>query len=775
MLAELRITLFEQKCVLLPFKTLYMSILHLPINDRISSRGQLLVVFLLLTSVMITNQLQAQSPASASRIDSILQIMTLEEKAGQLSIFTNDWNADGTFILDQYAQKIKEGKAGGIFNAHGASYTRRLQQLSVDSSRLGIPLLFAFDVIHGHHTIFPIPLAEAASWDLKAIEHSAEVAAIESAATGLHWIFAPMCDISRDPRWGRVMEGAGEDVFLASAVAAARVRGFQGDGRFSKPDRVAACVKHFAAYGAPQAGREYHTVDMSERSLREVYLPPYKAAIDAGALSVMSAFNELNGVPATANPFLLKHLLRHEWNFEGVVVSDYTSVMELIHHGIAGDTTTAALAAFDGGTEIDMQADFYNEALPDLVKKGLIGMAAVDTAVRRVLSLKAQLGLFDNPYRFCSEESEKKSILHPDFLEASKQMALKSMVLLKNESVLPLSSSFQKIALIGPLAKSRQDMLGGWSAAGDGAQAESLYDGLSIYYKDDQLMYARGCEISGNDTSGFRQAVQMASLSDVVIMALGEAAWMTGEATSRSSIDLPGVQNELFNRLVATGKPIVVVLFNGRPLTITNVNNKAHSILEAWFPGSKAGSAIAEILIGKSNPSGKLPITFPKSVGQIPIHYDMKRTGRPWDGYTNTTSRYTDIDNEPLYPFGYGLSYSTFEYSDIRLSKPGFGKADSITASITVKNTGKVAGEEIVQLYIHDQVASVTRPVKELKGFQKIDLKPGESKVVTFLIEEETIQFLDNQFQPHAESGEFTLMIGKSSDDFQSTSFYYLK
>lgn len=709
-----------------------------------------------------------------AKIDSILNLMTLEEKAGQLSIFTNDLNERGDFIQDQYITLITKGAVGGIFNAHGAEYTRRLQKIAVEKSRLGIPLLFAFDVIHGHHTIFPVPIAEAASWDLKAIEKSVRVAASEAAATGLHWVFAPMCDVSRDPRWGRVMEGAGEDTYLASAVASARVKGLQSTG-FQDADAVAACVKHFAAYGAPQAGREYHTVDMSEITLRETYLPPYKSAIDAGALTVMSAFNEVNGVPATANHFLLNDILREEWKFDGVVVSDYTSVLELINHGIASDTSGAAFAGFVNGTDIDMQSGFYNHALPALVSKGVISETRLDEAVAKVLELKFKLGLFEDPYKFCSEEREKRVLLSPQNLSESQNMAKKSLVLLKNDGVLPLNSSKQKLALIGPLAKSRQDMIGGWYAAGNGEIAESLYDALIQNKNVKELMYAVGCETTASDTSHFQEAYETALQADQIILALGEAAWMTGEATSRSSIDLPGVQNQLFSRLLKTGKPITVVLFNGRPLTINEIDHYANAVLEAWFPGTKAGSAIASVLFGDENPSGKLPMTFPKSVGQIPIHYNMKNTGRPWDGVTNTTSRYTDIDNKPLYPFGYGLSYSTFDYSSIILDRDSFKAGETLKAAIKVKNSSSRDGEEVVQLYIRDLVGSVTRPVKELKGFKKVLIPAGKEIMIEFTIDENLLKFYNTKHEYASESGTFELMIGTSSEKFQTCFFNFTK
>ncbi len=729
------------------------------------------VVTLIAAFILIPMAIIAQHRDIETRIDSVLALMTLEEKAGQLSLFTNDYDETGTFIKKEYAGFINRGLAGGIFNAYGAEYTRKLQEMAVKNSRLGIPLIFGFDVIHGYQTIFPVPIAEAASWDLEAIERSARVAAVEASASGLHWTFAPMCDISRDPRWGRVMEGGGEDHFLGAAIAAARVKGFQGQG-FGNADAIAACVKHFAAYGAPQAGREYHTVDMSERTLREVYLPPYKAAIDAGALTVMSAFNELNGIPATANHFLLTDVLRNEWGFEGFVVTDFTSIMELMFHGVAGDTAEAAEIAIKAGVDMDMQSAFFQVALPELVRSGKVELTALDEAVRRVLRVKFQLGLFSDPYRFCSVEREKNEIMKPEFLASARDMACKSMVLLKNENqLLPLDKQLKNLAVIGPLADSKRDMIGGWSAAGDGNKAESLLEGIRAKVPGIEVTYAQGCEVLGDRKDGFDEAVSVAKKADVVILALGESAWMTGEATSRTDIGLPGVQLQLAEAVLKTAKPVVVVLFNGRPLTINWIDENIPAILEAWFPGTKGGSAIADVLFGDYNPSGKLPMTFPRSVGQIPIFYDMKNTGRPYDAQINTTSKYLDSPNEPLFVFGYGLSYTQFEYGDFSLDKNEFTEDESVTVTVKVKNTGKMAGEEVVQLYIHDQVATVTRPVKELKGFQKIMLRPGETRAVSFQIFPEDLAFYKQDMSSGWEKGKFTVFVGGNSRDTKSAEF----
>lgn len=731
-------------------------------------------LFLVIVLMLSTSCVQSPKKVKSSidqRVDSVLSLMTLEEKCGQMSLYTSDMDQTGAFIRKEYEADIKNGMVGAIFNAYGAEYTRKLQQMAVENTRLKIPLLFGYDVIHGHRTIFPLPLAEAASWDMNAIEHGARVAAIEASANGLHWTFAPMCDIARDPRWGRVMEGAGEDHFLGAAIAVARVQGFQGNG-FEKADAVVACVKHFAAYGAAQAGRDYHSVDMSERTLREVYLPAYKAAIDAGAMTVMTSFNDLNGIPATANHFLMTEVLRDEWGFKGFVVTDYTSIMELMYHGVAGDTAEATAVSVKAGVDMDMQAAFYHLALPKLVKEGKVEEKLVDEAVRRILRVKFELGLFDDPYRYCSVEREKSEIMKPEFLADAQDMALKSIVLLKNENqLLPLSKSLKNIAVIGPLADSKRDMIGSWSAAGDWSKAESLLDGLKAKLPTANIMYAEGCDVNTNRKDGFAEAISLARKSEIVILAVGEAAWMSGEAASRTDIDIPGVQQQLIEEIQKTGKPVVVVLMNGRPLTINWIDENIPAILETWFLGTKAGSAIADVLVGDYNPSGKLPMTFPKSVGQIPIYYNMKNTGRPFDANNKYTSKYLDSPNEPLYVFGYGLSYTTFEYSEISLDKKEITENDSLKVSVTVKNTGKFSGEEVVQLYIHDVAATVTRPVKELKGFSKIALQPNESKEVVFYLHPKDLSFYNQDMRFGWEKGKFEVFVGGNSRDLKTAEF----
>lgn len=707
------------------------------------------------------------------QVDSVLQLMTLEEKIGQLTLYTSDYDVTGPHIRSSYMQDLKAGKVGAIFNALGAGYTRKLQEIAVKETRLGIPLLFGYDVIHGYKTIFPIPLGETASWDLNAMETAARIAAEEAASEGVHWTFAPMVDIARDPRWGRISEGAGEDTYLGMQAAQARVRGFQGDLNSIK--NVLACVKHYAAYGAPQAGRDYHTVDMSERTLREVYLPPYKAAIDAGAATVMTSFNEVDGVPASGSSFLLTDILRNEWGFDGFVVTDYTSIMEMMYHGVAGDTASAAALALNAGVDMDMQAGFFQDALPELVKKGAVKEESINVAVRRILKKKFELGLFKDPYRYCDPEREKQTIMKPEFLEAAHDVAKRSIVLLKNKNnTLPLSKEIKKLAVIGPLADNKKELIGSWSGQGDGNKCVSLLEGIRTkVLPSTKIIYAKGSEINDNSTAGFAEAVNAAKQADAVILAVGEAAWMSGEASSRSEIGLPGVQQQLADEILKTGKPVIVVLMNGRPLAIPELDEKANAILETWFLGTQAGHAIADVLFGDYNPSGKLPVTFPRSIGQVPIFYSAKNTGRPMEADPNNkyTSKYLDVSNYPLYPFGYGLSYTTFTYGDVTLSKNSFSASDSIVVSCTVTNSGSVAGEEVVQLYVHDLVGSVTRPVKELKGFQKIMLQPGESREVKFALRSSDLAFYRKDMTFGTEPGGFEIFVGGNSRDVKSVKF----
>ena len=705
-----------------------------------------------------------------ARVDSVMEMMTLEEKIGQMTLFTSDWDVTGPTIRATYKEDIRAGKVGAIFNAHTAAYNRELQRVAVEETRLGIPLLFGYDVIHGYKTIFPVPLGEAASWDLEAIEKSARVSAVEAAAAGLHWTFAPMVDIARDPRWGRIMEGAGEDTYLGSLIAQARVKGFQGDD-LGAVNTVVACAKHYAAYGAALAGRDYSTVDMSERMLREIYLPPFKAALDAGCGTFMTSFNELDGVPATANKFLLDEILRKEWHFPGFVVTDYTSIDEMINHGYAADQRQAAEQALDAGVDMDMQSAAYYNHLEDLVKSGDVQEEQIDQAVQRILRMKFLLGLFDDPYKYSDEARQKRELLSPEHLEASRDVARKSIVLLKNErGTLPLNRDIRKLAVIGPLADNHQDMIGAWSGAGDAKDVTTLLQGLRNVVGQ-RVVYAMGCEADQDNRDGFAQAINLAQSADAIVLAIGEKAYMSGEAASRSDITLPGPQLELAQRLKETGKPLIIVLMNGRPLAIPWLAEHADAIVETWFLGTQAGPAIADVLFGDYNPSGRLPVTFPRSVGQVPLFYNMKNTGRPMDPNNKYTSKYLDIPNTPLYPFGFGLSYTTFSYGDPRVSRTTMQAKGSITASVEITNTGKLAGTETVQWYIRDLVGSVTRPVRELKHFERVHLQPGESRQVSFEITLNDLKFYDKDLHYKAEPGDFQVFVGPDASTERSVKF----
>lgn len=720
---------------------------------------------LTLFSILLLNITPLSCQNFEQRIDSILALMTVDEKIGQMTLFTSDWDVTGPTLRANYKEDIKTGKVGAIFNAHTAAYTRELQRISVEETRLGIPLLFGYDVIHGYKTIFPISLGEVASWDMAAIETSARVAAVEASAAGLHWTFAPMVDIARDPRWGRISEGAGEDVYLGKKVAEARVRGFQGDD-LSAVNTVVSCVKHYAAYGAAQAGRDYHTVDISERVLRDIYLPPFKAALDAGARTFMNSFNELDGIPATANRHLMQDILRDEWGFDGFVVTDYTSINEMVPHGYAKDDKHAGELALNAGVDMDMQGAVFYNYLKTSLNEGKVTITQIDDAVRRILRIKFELGLFDDPYRYSDVAREAQHVLSAEHLAAARDVARKSIVLLKNEkNVLPLSKSTRNIAVIGPLADSKTDQIGSWHAAGNANDCVSLIEGIrAMVGSSSKITHTKGCDINSTDKSGFNAALSAAKSADVIIAAVGEAEWMSGEAAVRSMIGLPGVQQELIEALVGTGKPVVVVLMNGRPLAIPWIAENAPAILETWFGGTQAGNAIADVLFGDYNPSGKLPVTFPRNEGQIPIFLAMKNTGRPMQPENKYTSKYLDVPNTPLYPFGYGLSYTQFSYSPVKASRTEFSLTDGVTISVTVKNTGSRKGEEVVQLYVRDLVGSVTRPVKELKGFQKIMLEPGASKTVEFRLTSADLRFYTAQMEFKAEPGEFEVFVGGSSD-----------
>lgn len=708
--------------------------------------------------------------------DSILDLMTIEEKVGQLCLFTSDWDITGPVINADYKKLIEEGKAGGIFNAYTVDFVRALQKIAVEESRLGIPLIFGYDVVHGHRTIFPIPLGQSSSWDTSAIRYSELIAATEASAEGINWTFAPMVDLCRDPRWGRVAESAGEDPWLGSVIAGSRVKGFQAEN-LKLPNTLLACVKHFAAYGAPQAGRDYHTADMSVRSLYEWYLPPYQAAIDAGVGSVMTSFNEIAGIPSTCNRWLLTELLRNNWKFNGFVVTDYTAIQELIYHGVASNLTDAAKLAIEAGVDMDMQDDAFLNHLIKLVQSGEIDEILLDNSVKRILVAKFKLGLFDDPYSYCSKDREQNEIMKSEYLSFAREFAANSCVLLKNTNqILPIPGHIKSVALIGPLGNSKDNMLGCWSAAGLADRCITLYEGLKNNLPATmKLTYLKGCDINSSDRSGFSDALELAKGSDFIILALGESRDMTGEASSRTSIGLPGVQSELAISVLKTGIPAAVVLFNGRPLVIPEIDSMAPAIVEAWFGGTQAGNGIADILTGKVNPSGKLTMTFPRNEGQIPIFYNGKNTGRPVDPqnpHEKYKSRYLDAPNAPLYPFGYGLSYTTFEYSPVTLNKQIFRTGELIIASIDITNSGNLDGSEVVQLYIRDIVGDVTRPLKELKGFRKIYLEKNQSTKVTFVLSPEDLSYYHQDMHFGWDPGEFELSIGTNSSDTKSIRFF---
>ena len=708
-------------------------------------------------------------------IDDLINKMTLEEKIGQISLFTSDWSSTGPSMRNDYIDLIRQGKTGSVFNAYTVDFVKELQRIAVEETRLHIPLLFGYDVIHGHRTIFPIPLGQATTWDTAMIEKAERIAAIEATAEGLNWVFAPMVDIGRDPRWGRVMEGSGEDTWLGSLISAARVRGFQGSS-LSDNNTVLACVKHFAAYGAPQGGRDYHTVDMSERSLFEWYLPVYKAAVDAGAGSVMTSFNEIAGVPSTSNKWLLTDLLRDKWKFDGFVVTDYGSINELIAHGVASDQAHAAELSINSGVDMDMQGSAFLDQIAGLVKSNKVSEETLNNAVRRVLVAKYKLGLFDDPYRYCDKKREAEEIMRPEFREFAREVAAKSCVLLKNNNkTLPIPDKVKTIALIGPLADSKEDMLGFWSGAGEAGKCVTLLDGLKNRVKSTvNIITVKGCNVNDDILDEISRAVMAARNADFVILALGESRMMSGEAASRTDISLPGILMKLAEAVIKTGKPSAVVLFNGRPLAITDLDKIAPAILDTWFGGTEAGNGIADVLFGDVNPSGKLTMTFPRNVGQIPLFYNSKNTGRPINPenpYEKYKSNYLDSPNTPLYPFGFGLSYTSFSYSDIRLNKGSFGLSDRIIASVDVTNTGERDGEEIVQLYVRDLVGDVTRPVKELKGFKKVNIKKGETVSMSFALSPGELSYYHQDMSFSVDPGDFELFIGPNSEETKQIAF----
>ena len=715
---------------------------------------------------------RAQDAAIQRSVDSLLSMMTLEEKCGQLNQIPANWKDGVSYLTDEGKEMVRRGQVGSLLNAAGASSIREIQRLTVEESRLGIPLIIGVDIIHGSRTIFPVPLAEASSWDPELVQKSARVAAVEASAAGIHWTFAPMVDIARDPRWGRIVEGSGEDPYLGSVMAAARVRGFQGTS-LADPTSILACAKHFAAYGGAEAGRDYNIVDMSERTLREIYLPPFKAALDAGAGSFMSSFNEIAGVPSTGSKFLMTDVLRGEWGFKGFVVSDWTAIGELIPHGVAANRAEAGALAINAGVDIDMVSKIYMDELPALVRSGKVSPGTVDEAVRRVLRAKFRLGLFTDPYRGASTERERKSILSVDHVKAAREIGQRSIILLKNEeSLLPISKQTKTIAVIGPLADNKDEPLGPWHAGGKAADVVTVLEGIkSQVSPQTRVLYVKGCEIEGDSGARFVEATLLAKQADVAIVVLGESERMSGEAASRSNIDLPGVQRELLKQVLSTGTSTVLVLMNGRPLTIAWEAAHTPAILETWFLGVQTGNAIADVLFGDVNPSGKLPVSFPRSVGQVPIYYNYKSTGRPFDELNKYTSKYLDVTNTPLYPFGYGLSYTTFSYSELKLSSQKIPPGSDVSVTIRVTNTGRRKGEEIVQLYVRDVVASVTRPVKELKGFQRVTLDPGQQKTVTFTLKPDQLAFYGLDMKRVVEPGMFKVYVGGNSVDVVESEF----
>lgn len=725
----------------------------------------------------------AQDMSIDQKVEDLLSKMTLEEKVGQMNQYSSFFDVTGPAPSEANAKKkydhIKNGLVGSMLNVKGVEEVRKMQKLAVENSRLGIPMMFAYDVIHGYKTLSPIPLAEAASWDLEAIEESARVAATEAAAAGLNWTFAPMVDISRDARWGRVMEGGGEDTYLGSLIGVARVRGFQGDD-LGASNTVLACAKHFAGYGFAEAGRDYNTVDIGLSTLYNVVFPPFKAAADAGVATFMNSFNELNGIPATSDAFLQREILKGEWNYDGFVVSDWGSIKEIVHHGQAEDEAHAAQLAANAGSDIDMESYFYVNHLKQLVEDGKVEEAKIDDAVRRILRAKYELGLFDDPYKYCDEDLEKKMMYHEDHMNAVLDMAKKSIVLLKNEdNLLPLPKSGKKIALIGALAADKNSPLGSWRIASDDNTGVSVLEGMQAY-DGNELMHSSGpalftgdvsfvqhININHDDRSGMEEAIATAKDADVVVMVLGEHGFQSGEGRSRTKLDLPGLQQELLEAVHAVNKKIVLVLMNGRPLTIPWAAENVSSIVEAWQLGTQSGNAIAQVLYGDYNPSGKLPMSFPRSVGQVPIYYNNKHTGRRIPEPNVFWSHYSDESNDALYPFGFGLSYTTFEYQNLNVNVNG----QKVDVEVTLQNTGDKAGEEVVQLYIRDRVASVTRPVKELKGFEKVMLQAGETKTIQFTLTEKELGFYNNQRKFVVEPGAFDLMVGGSSVDGLSVTF----
>ncbi len=739
----------------------------------------------ILTCLVSCCFLNAQTSSSSSshlltsqtdvKIDSIIKLMTLEEKLGQLNQIGGTWYDNKTERLDEeQTTLLRNGRIGSFLGIMGAEETGRIQRIAVEQTRMHIPVLFGYDVIHGIATISPIPLAEACSWNPELVAQSAHVAAVEASAAGIHWTYAPMVDIARDPRWGRIAEGSGEDPFLGSAMAAARVKGFQGKNILDDGN-ILACAKHFAAYGGAEAGRDYNTVDISERTLREIYLPPYKAAVDAGAWTLMSSFNEIGGDPSSGSRWLMTDILRNEWGFKGFVVSDYTSVNELINHRIAKDRTEAGILGLNSGVDVDMMSRIYMNELGDAVRDRKISEEIVNESVRRVLRTKFAYGLFEKPYRNSDPSKGSTVMLTKQHRDVVRSMAQQSIVLLKNQkNLLPLSKSIRSIALIGPLAGNdhRSDLVGTWAWTKNPDVVVSVVEGIkSKISSSSKLLYDKGCEIESDSGARIEQAVMIAKQADVVVAILGESQRLSGEAASRTNLDLPGRQKELLQALQKTGKPIILVVMGGRPLTLQWEVDNISVIVESWHLGVETGNALADVLFGDYNPSGKLPVTFPRSVGQIPIYYNSKSTGRPFSANDKYTTRYLDSPNSPLFPFGYGLSYTTFSYNNLKVSSPSIKKNESITVSVEVENTGKCSGEEVVQLYLRDDFATVTRPVKELKGFKKISLNQGEKKTIEFIIPSDAMSFYNLALKKVIEPGTFTVYVGGNSVDCKEATF----
>lgn len=751
----------------------------------------LLGAILIILSACNQHDNSSKDPEMNRFIDKLMKQMTLEEKIGQMNQLAIGFDVTGPILNEGVEDKIKAGSVGSVLNIRTPEAIRKLQEMAVNDTRLKIPLLFGYDVIHGHQTIFPINLGLSASWDLDLIERTAKAAAEEATADGLNWTFSPMVDIARDPRWGRVSEGSGEDTYLGSMIARAMVKGYEQED-LSKENTMLSCVKHFALYGASEAGRDYNPADMSRVRMYNEYLPPYKAAVEAGSGTVMTSFNEIDGIPATGNKWLLTDLLRKDWGFDGFIVTDYTAMYEMINHGM-GDEAKVTELAVNAGVDMDMVGELIYRNGVELVKKGLIKEELIDKACRRILEAKYKLGLFEDPFRYINEDRIKERVFTAEKLELSKEAAVKSMVLLKNEDqLLPLNAN-QKIAFIGPQVKRKRDLIGSWSLAGDWTKAVSVWEAAEEKFGKDKFLYALGSNLLEdtlmirklNDYNSLieqaekspqaliQEAVAAAQRADVVVVAAGETFSMTGEAACRADIGLPENQKDLLKALRKTGKPIVLVLMNGRPMTLEWEDREMNAILETWFAGTMSGPAIIDVLFGDANPSGKLTMTFPRNVGQIPIFYNHKNTGRPMWGDQKYTSRYLDVPNDPLYPFGYGLSYTTFSYGNLSVSGTELSAGGKITVSTEVKNTGKYAGTETVQLYLRDKVGSITRPVKELKGFRKITLQPGASQSVSFEITEDDLKFYDYNLNFIAEPGEFDVFIGGNSRDTQQASFTY--